>query len=460
MSSRTSWKWCVVALGLLTTPWQAFAQIGPPAFETPLPLMWGEREEGAYFAAEVMFRRMNNPIQAQPIVYRGLWDEAGIISGRGNLIRIEDGRVDPQQLITFLFDQRGTPGQFLGSGQVAMSTSDVDGDKFTPGTRLTVGYRLRNGIAIEGSYWWQSAARHTSTAGIIPPRGLPGGVGQNFFNSFISAPFFNFSPDFGGPEREVVSNVFLYPNPGTNPIILVTPGAANGNPANWVTLFDDALIDEIIQLGGTPVAAYGIGNGAEIAEQGFRQRFANFELNGRVPILQTEVTRTYGTGGFRYIGTEERYRLRMVDLDLDGFSNPINDMTYQNKIRNHMYGPQVGTGSEIYINNGFSLSLQAKVGVMAVTSKASTSIKRGDALAEYKHVENETTVGTMFEGGAYLWWYPIEGIQLRVGYEYLGIVGVRRSTHPVDFDLGKLQPIMRNTYMSVDGFTAGIAFIF
>ena len=42
----------------------------------------------------------------------------------------------------------------------------------------------------------------------------------------------------------------------------------------------------------------------------------------------------------------------------------------------------------------------------------------------------------------------------------MGIVGARRSPLPIDYDLGRLRPVYERKYLSVDGFTVGVAFIF
>ncbi len=457
MRSRTRWLigWVCAALAILPTTARA-QNLGRPVVEHPLPLMWAERDEGFYFGMEALIMRMNNALDSQVVAVRGLWDETGYIRGSGNqTVDILDGRLTTTPFITTLLANPGTSGQFLGSGAVALTTQDVGGDKFVPGSRFTLGYRLRNGIAFEGNYMSLVAARQTATAGILPPR--TGGVGLDLSNSFISAPFFNASPYLAGAVQDVVSNVMLLPTNGGGVVSLVTPGAQNG--ANQV-ITDDATIDGLIANRGFFMAAFGIFNGAEIMEQDLRQRFASSELNMRVPIFQGEVTRTYWTGGLRYMGSEERYRLRIVDFDINSNAGPDSWMVYSNKIKNHYYGVQSGLGTEAYLGYGFAFSVDAKVGVAAENSKANVEVERGDGLYSLKHSNNQFQVAPIVQGGAYVWWYPIEGVQLRAGYEFLGIFNARRSPNPIDFDLGRLQPKYENMFMSIDGFTLGVAFIF
>ncbi len=446
MRSRTGWLLGWICAALVILPTSARAQhLGRPVVEHPLPLMWAERDEGFYVAMEALIMRMNNPLNSQAVAFRGLWDDTGFIRGTGGLLNVFDV-TDPDNplYITTLFNEPGTSGQFLGTGQVAMQTQDVGGNRFVPGTRFTLGYRLRNGIAFEGNYMSLVASRQTSTAGIMPP--VQFGVRNDFSDSFLSSPFYNFGPYLSGPSNDVVSNVFLLPLP---------PGGGG-----FVGIVDPDLIDELSTFGGFLVPAYGITNGAEIMEQDLRQRFASSELNMRVPIFQGDVTRTYWTGGVRWMGSEERYRLRIVDFDVDSEGGPENSMVYSNKIKNHYYGVQSGLGTEAYLGYGFAFGVDAKIGVSAENSKAAVKVERGDGLYSTKRSNNQFLVAPHVQGGAYIWWYPIEGVQIRAGYEFLGIFNARRSPSPIDFDLGRLQPKYENMFMSIDGFTLGVAFIF
>jgi hypothetical protein len=451
----------LVVLALFALPTAARAQgggsLGPPMWEMPMPLMWGERNEGIYTAFEALIMRINNPLHTQVVGIRGIFDEAGTIQGQGELVNVNDGRIATTPYITTLFGDRGVPGQFLGSGMGAMTTGDVGDDKYEPGMRFTIGYRFRNGVAIEGNYWSLAATRHQSSAGIVPPRNF-GGVGSQFYDSFISAPFFNFTPYFAGPSFDVISNTYLLTRPaGANPVNLVTAGNQNG--ANQVITTDD-VINDLIRFRGFVVPAYGIANGAELMEQSLRQRFASAELNARVPFCTAEVTRTYGLIGVRYINFDERYRLRIVDMDIEGSSLAENAMQYENKISNKYYGGQAGIGTESYIANGFAITFEGKLGVLAENSRATVKVLREDLAVGLRKVDNQVNTTTMFQAGAYLWWYPMEGIQMRIGYEFLGILGSRRSPDPVDFDLGKLNPGYDKLFLRVDGVTGGLAFIF
>ena len=468
MSSRTKWWLGLVLTAVFVTPLPAFGQdcgpqaglgampnYGPPVTEMPLPLMWGARDEGPFFAMEAVAMRLNNVLRNQLVAQRGFWDDTGLARGdpTGPILTVLDGRNSSSQIATLLANA-GTPGQFVGSGANAMFVSDVgDNSKFTPGSRLTFGYRLRNGIVFDVSYMQLVATRSTASVGIIPNRGE--NLRDDLANSFVSTPFYNYTPQFAGPSRDVISDVFLFPIPiNTGTVVLVNPGSATGAANEIIT--DDASIDEITRFRGTPIAAYGVGNGAEVIVEKYRQQFSTGELNVRVPLFQGEVTRTYFTGGFRYMFLQERYRMYITDYDVDGNAFL---MRYTDRVKNKYYGMQAGLGSEAYLGLGWSVSVEAKGGVAAENSHTSTEI--ANLLnSRFEHSNNQFGVVGFFQGGAYLWWYPIEGIQLRAGYEYLGVVNARRSPNPIDYDLGRLQPNYEHKFLSIDGFTMGVAFIF
>jgi len=443
MMTRTRWLGLLVG-AMLLLPAAARGQdynVGAPSWEFPIPTMWGDKDEGYYFAAEALFFRINNPVRSQILAVRGFWDTSGDISGRGELVDALDAGGN---VIQQLFSQNGPPGAFIGSKQAALSSNEVGRDKFEPGFRITGGYRFRNGIAVEGSIWYLNEVQNTAGAGIVPPgsTGFAGpGVGRNNASSFLSAPFFNFTPDFAGPAQDVVSNI--YPNPVIN---------GTGVPLS------PAQIALITQFGGIPVAAYGIWNGAEDMTLEFVQRAWNAEVNCRLPVNQTDCDRTYVIAGARVMNIWERFSFRTVDLDINSNPSPLNTATYYNTWENQLYGAQVGMGYEYYIGQGFSWSVEGRVGLFLDYRKTQIQVERGDV--DPFTERDDVGLSPFFQGGAFVWWYPLEGVQMRAGYEFQGIFNVRRSEQPVSFDLGKLDATYKDMFLRFDGFSAGIAFIF
>lgn len=451
MRMRTSWLAGLLLALAMSMPGTARAQ-GPnfngPAVELPLPTMWGDRDAGPYVAGELLFMRLNQPLRRQALAFRGLWDIDGSLDGSTTpdnpLVRVED---NTGAFINNFFLLKGQAGAFLGTGDVALTAKAGGAERFEPGFRLTIGYRFQDGIAVEAVYWRLADFKYSGGASLMPPPGR--GVRQDFADSFISFPFFNFSPFFGGAERDVVGNVLPFPDPGTRPIVV--PDDVSG--------IDPVTLAELQTYHGLPLPAYGIWNAAEDATVTFDQEIWSLELNARFPLCQTECTRTYVICGARYLELTEHFLLRVSDADIDGFIAPENVAIYDNHWENRLYGLQAGMGNEAYLGGGFALSVEARTGVFANYQRTEVTLSRGDDDGN-KSNRDAMTVSPMFSAAAYLWWYPVEGVQLRAGYEFLGVFGVHRSERPVDFNVGQLDPEYKDLFLKMDGFTLGVAFIF
>jgi hypothetical protein len=452
-----------MAVALLATPAWAQPQLGttnlgPPLWEAPIPLMWGERDEGFYVSAEAVVKRMNNPLRYQVVAKRGFVDLDGSIRGdqTGPIIEI----LDPAgNFITALNIFRGPAGAIYGSQDIALTTRDVDRDLFQPGARLSFGYRMRDGITFEISYEGITKSRQNAFAGTMPKTG---NAEQDADNSFLYGDFYNFSPYFGGPNRDVISDVFLLPLPAA------LLGGGSFTPTPWPQ-------NDLINYRGYVIPAYGITNGAEFWSISHLMAIHMAQLNVRVPVLQVEGTRTYWVGGFRYISHTERFRMQVEDIgfsatptdpfnggDEGTVSNPEWSLRYTVKQKNHYYGLQTGVGGEAYLFNGFAIGVDLKAGVFAENSRTTTVLQRLDldSGVGIKRTNNQINMAAMIEGGAYLWWYAHEGITFRFGYEYMGLIGARRITEPLIYDWGNLNVRARNTWLSLDGIVAGVSFVF
>src|SRR5262249_39239980 len=99
-------------------------------------------------------------------------------------------------------------------------------------------------------------------------------VRPDLADSFLTAPVFNFPPEYSGPEVKA-------PALGT-PLLTVNQG-------------------------------YGIWNAADVMSIDFIQRYQQFDIGGRVPIFETDCWRSYGLVGFRFAWIWERFRWRTVD---------------------------------------------------------------------------------------------------------------------------------------------------
>jgi hypothetical protein len=104
--------------------------------------------------------------------------------------------------------------------------------------------------------------------------------------------------------------------------------------------------------------------------------------------------------------------------------------------------------------------VEGRVGAFYADRTAEAKVERGDKEIAWSHVRKDQGFSPMFSAGAYLWWYPIDGVQIRAGYEFLGLFNVLRSPHPVAFDVGTLQPEYKGEFLRLDGANIGISFIF
>ena len=66
-----------------------------------------------------------------------------------------------------------------------------------------------------------------------------------------------------------------------------------------------------------------------------------------------------------------------------------------------------------------------------------------------------------FDGFLNVWWYPVEGVQVKLGYNALTYFNTVGANTPVSFDYGTLDPPWnKNEFRLFDGFNMGIGFIF
>ena len=59
-----------------------------------------------------------------------------------------------------------------------------------------------------------------------------------------------------------------------------------------------------------------------------------------------------------------------------------------------------------------------------------------------------------------IWWYPTNGVQLRLGYDAMSFFNTYATEQPVDFNYSSVDPGWQKTTRYLTGFNAGIGFIF
>ncbi|MGL4423054.1 MAG: hypothetical protein ACRCZF_20490, partial [Gemmataceae bacterium] len=236
------------------------------------------------------------------------------------------------------------------------------------------------------------------------------------------APVFNFPPDYAGPAIK--------------------------------TFFDLSAVNG----GGN---FYGIWNGANVMTIDFTQRFTSGEFGARVPLLQTEYSRVYGLGGARYGWFFEKFHWRTVSADIEGRSLPSDVATYDNVLSQRMYGPYVGCGHEVYVGKRMAVSLDVTGAPLVNVVKERNYYKLGDESTQAKRARTDFTVVPNANADLNLWWYPVEGVQVRFGYMAQTYFNTKYMKEPVAYDFGALDPAYdTRAFRLVHGFHVGIGLFF
>ncbi len=412
-----------VARGQLASPTNDYDV--PPADPVyPLPLYHDRPDTGGFYAsAETMFWRQTNPLHHQLIAVRGLVDTDGSIHQDINTGTVVPGfnpiKAPGGQTILgnnpFIADGLPLPGGFIGSGRPALYADDAGGPStYVPGFTVTLGYRFREGFTAFISDTHLFNARYIGGATLIPQGAQ---LGVLLEDSFLYSPVFNIPLAFAGPAQKL------------------------------------AL--------GNPLAAFGIWNGATEMDIIYDQRYDEWNVGARVPMCENECYRCYGLAGARNVWIWEDFRWRTVAYDFQGLADASDAARYTNITSNVMYGGFVGIGQECYLGHGFSVSLDLTAALMIDFVREIAKYEREDFAIEMKRSKREYSIVPELDAQLSLWWYPIEGVELRLGYDVKNFFNTIAAQNPVSFNMHGLDPPwVHEAYRLVDGFRFGIGFIF
>jgi hypothetical protein len=399
MRIRSVWLIWLLTAGSALYPLAVRGQDMPPADPVyPLPLYHDRPETGGFFAygGFVMYRQ-TNPLNHQLIATEGFVDVSGNVTGK--------------------------VGRFVGSGNPVLFADDAGGPgTYQPGFKVGGGWRFSDGSAIDVSWMNLLKAEYSAEATLARPFGRGG---NHLENTFLFAPVFNFPSEFAGPNQKI------------------------NTPSGLQPLF-------------------GIWNGASIMQIQFDQRATQVDATYRVPIYETECWRTYGLVGPRFFWIWERFKWRTVDLNqgtTGGVQNqtlPTDAAIYTNIVSNRMYGIHFGGGNEWYLGHGVALSVDVE-GVLymnIVKERAKFESGERDLGGQAKRAITDYTFVPSLTAGLNFWWYPIEGVEIKVGYDFIGFLNTIAAPNPVSFNFGGLDPAWEHEARWFDGFNASIAFIF
>jgi len=432
MRGKTIWQAGLLAAWAALAPGVASAQIeavgyAPPDVQWPFPLYSTHPEAGGpYFMGGFVMYRQTNPIQNQSVAVRGLR-----IVGNSAV----ESFFDPVLNQTFFTLHPELSDAFIGPGTKALDVEQVSGpNKYVPGTTIGAGWKFADGSAFEVNWMWLADHRTQAVATLAPPGLL---AGQDFSNTFLFSPVYNFPPEYAGPLQDL-------------PFGRQTLG-------NFTT-------DNPLGIGGLPGAGFGIWNAAEVMSIEFRQRAEQLEGTYRVPVFDTECYRLSGLVGPRFFWIWERFKWRTIDVDAAGdLPDPRDVAQYTNIVSNRMYGVHAGCRQEWYMGHGFCCQFDAqaagfynvvheRVKYELGTKGSGPAIKRG--LHDWTFVPE-------LQGTLSLCWFPIEGVQFRIGYDVMAFFNTVSSPRPIDFNFSGLDPYFKPyTFRVFDGFQAEFALVF
>jgi hypothetical protein len=404
MRIRISWLAILVGLGLVLSPLGARAQLGdlPPApgYES-VPWPFGPRgNDTGGWYLASEFYWMK---QSNPL---------------GNQILAVRGLQDGDGSIGSALGLGATPGQFIGSGSPALNVSQVSGPaNYQPGFTFTVGYRFEDGIALETKWLHLDNVKLSATAGLLPPGGNQGGLAQEtFLTSFV----YNFARDYFGPGN--------------------TTGV------------------------GSPTALAGIWDGSSQQTISFIQRFDQWELTMRVPIMDAENWRSYGIVGPRLVTMWERFSWTTIHPEFNGLVAPNDIAQYSNVTSNRLYGVHVGGGNDWFIGDtpigAFSMTLDLQAALYLDLIKGRPRYELADRSTEATRARNLASVVPDVEAQFNVWYYPYTGIAFRFGYSAQAFFNTYGSPQPVDLNFGSITPSYESMFRLFDGFNAGLCIIF
>ena len=311
----------------------------------------------------------------------------------------------------------GLPNTFIGTGAEALNTDRMGRREFQPGFRVEVGYKFDTGTRAYFNYLQLYDAHYSAGAtqnGLTIQR-------QDLSDTYLYQPVYNFPNAFSGPLQDTTFDT-----------------AANG--------------------GGNSI---GIWNGADVIDTKFTQRYTQAELGLRVPMFATEHSSVYGLSGARFAWFFERFTMRTVDLDQNGNAPPTSAARYSNTLSQRMYGLFVGCGHEVYLGQMFSASLDLTAAAYMDIHKERAKYVLGDESTQSKFGREGFSLVPSGTADFNLWMYPVEGVQLRLGYSGMTFFNTRYMREPVGFNFGNIDPNYGTKYFRlIHGFNVGVGFFF
>jgi hypothetical protein len=370
----------------------------PLGGDVPLPLGSTRPEDGGFYTwAQALMWHQTSPLRDQLVAVRGFV--------------VVDSSVPGVQ-----------PNTFIGDRTSALDTKQVSGPtSYVPGVEVGLGWKFKDASALSFSWFYLANTKYSAVA-TVANRDF--NFRADFANTFLTAFVYNFPNDFSGPPMKAAQ--------------------------------------------GGPFALFGIWNGAGIMTETWEQKFQQWDITYRIPVYDTECYRLSGIMGARFAWIWERYRWVTTDIDLAGNSDPSDVAIYSNIISNRMYGPFIGCVQEWYWGHGFAGMFDARCAALLdlVKERAQYQLafhfEGADKLPATvnKRARTNWSPVTQFDTRIGLKWYPLEFVEVQMGYGVMGFLNTLTSQHPIDFNYSSLTPHYDHVFRLFDGFSAGIALVF
>jgi hypothetical protein len=494
MRIRIFGRWLTaLSLAALVLPAAARAQLPIPNYESPpernptipLPLGHDRMENGGFFTGlEFLYMTQTRHIDDQVIAYRGIFDSTG------NLTRALTGV--------------SQPGALLGSGTTALRADDIGRTSWTPGFNVFLGYRFSNGVTLTFDYKHLQEVKYNGGATLVPYQFQSpptNGTILQPLDTFISSPVFNFNPQFSGPDRkgnienaalgvDNISNLYGIWNGASEMTILLTQRFDSANLTARIPVFETEY-----------TRWYGLAGGrwAHFWER-FKWRTVSYPGPGRTDteavfnfLILPNNLGAFPTNNTTGVGTNvTTIPITITNISPGAPLNPVinvgllpntvflgsfirllsppspdpiaaDSAIYTNIVSNNLYGPFCGCGTDCYLGKNFALSCDLTGAVMMNFVKERAKYERGEQnlAPQSKRGRNEYTLAPNAEAAVNLWWYPIEAVQIRVGYNLMTYFNTVASEEPIDFNFSAVDPpYEREAIRVLHGVNVGIAFTF
>ena len=160
----------------------------------------------------------------------------------------------------------------------------------------------------------------------------------------------------------------------------------------------------------------------------------------------------------------ENFQWFTVSRDVAGNAGPQDAAQYSAVASNNLWGVHLGCGDECRLGDSpigtFACSLDLQTGLFIDFAQMIDRYERLDRAFAMKRSRRQYSFVPELQGNVNLWYYPIEGVQMRVGYSAMAFFNTFGSPNPVNFNFGGLDTTYDRVFRFFNGINAGMAFIF